>query len=72
MDITAKLVRTNANMDTINSIIFDMDKANRSVDVKSLVTILAKNNINREAIIQFLREVGIPDNIISRVFIYTR
>ena len=72
MDITAKLVRTNASIDTINSIIFDMDKANRSTDLKNLVTILAKNNINREAIIQFLREIGIPDNIISRVFIYTR
>ena len=72
MDINAKLVRANASIDTINNIIFDMDKANRAVDVKTLTTILVKNNINREAIIQFLREVGIPDNIISRVFIYTK
>ena len=72
MDITAKLVRTNASTDMINSIIADMDRANRAVDIKGLVIILTKNNISREAIIQFLREIGVPDNIISRVFIYTR
>jgi DNA helicase HerA-like ATPase len=72
MDIMAKLVRTNASTDSINSIVSEMDRINRTVDVKTMVTILTKNNVNREAIIQFLREVGIPDNIISRVFIYTR
>ncbi len=72
MDITSRLVRANASTEVINNVILDMEANNRTTDVKGFVAILAKNNINRDAIVGFLRELGIPDNIISRVSVYMK
>ena len=72
IDITSRLVRANASSETINGILNEMERNNRTMDIKGLAALLTKNNINRESVITFLRELGIPDNIISRIFIYTR
>ena len=70
--LNSKLVESNVSTDLIESIIKELDKRNRIVDLKEFIKILAEKNISNEAIISLLRNMGIPDSIIGRSFSYTK
>lgn len=68
--LNSKLVDSNVSTDLIESIIKELDKKSRIVDLKEFIRILLDKNINRESIVSLLRNMGIPDSIISRSFAY--
>jgi signal recognition particle GTPase len=68
--LNSKLVESNVSTDLIESIIKELDKKNRIVDLKEFIKILIERNISRELVVSLLRNMGVPDSIISRSISY--
>lgn len=68
--LSSKLIESNVSTDLIESIIKELDKKNRIVDLKEFMKILGDRNISRELMVSLLRNMGISDSIIGRSFSY--
>lgn len=68
--LNSKLVESNVSTDLIESIIKELDKKSRIVDLKEFIRILLDRNVSRESVVSLLRNMGVPDSVISRSFAY--
>ncbi|MEM3781466.1 MAG: ATP-binding protein [Candidatus Micrarchaeaceae archaeon] len=69
-DINAKLIENNIGSDVIAEIFKQLDAKGRLADVRGLVQMLLGAQASKEAIVGFLRAIGMPDSVITRAFIY--
>ncbi|MGC8628681.1 MAG: ATP-binding protein [Candidatus Micrarchaeia archaeon] len=70
VDINAKFIESNISSDIIDDVFKQLDAKGRQTDIRGFVQILLNEKINKETIVSFLRNLGLPDTIITRVFIY--
>jgi len=69
-DINAKLIDSNVSSEAIEAIFKQLDGRGRLADIRDLVQIMSMQKINKETIMTFLRNIGLPDQIILRAFAY--
>ena len=69
IDLNSRFVQMNLASDTITKLFAALDSKNRIVDMRTLVQIFLKENVNKETILIFMRSIGLPDTIISRALI---
>ncbi|MEM0074696.1 MAG: hypothetical protein QXX70_02265, partial [Candidatus Micrarchaeaceae archaeon] len=69
-DINAKLIENNIGSDVINEVFKQLDAKGRLVDIRSIVQMLLGLQASKEAVVGFLRAVGMPDSVITRAFVY--
>ncbi|MGC8675957.1 MAG: ATP-binding protein [Candidatus Micrarchaeia archaeon] len=69
-DISAKLIENNVGSEIIEDVFKQLDAKGRLADVRSLVQLLLGKQVSKEAIVGFLRAIGLPDSVITRAFVY--
>ena len=67
-DLTAMFININFSTDIIDSIFKALDAKGREVDIKDLATTLLGIGVSKENITNLLRNFGMPDFLISRMF----
>lgn len=68
--LNAKLVENGLNPDAVMEIFGKATEQNRYIDIRNLVQELIKQGAGRETIVAFLRDIGLQDTIITRIFTY--
>jgi len=69
-DLNAKLIESNIGSEIIADIFKQLDEKNRLVDIRTMVQLMLNEKLNKETIVVFLRSLGLPDQLITRAFIY--
>lgn len=70
--LNSKLVENGLNSEAILGIFKKIGDQNRLIGIKNLVEVMEKENVGRDNIVSFLRNIGLPDSIITRLFTYVQ
>ena len=70
IDLNSKLIENNIGSETINKIFSELDARSRFIDIRGLVQIMFTEKVSKDTIVAFLRSLGLPDGIITKVFVY--
>jgi DNA helicase HerA-like ATPase len=70
--LNAKLVENGLNAGTILGIFKKIGDQNRIIDIRNLVEVMEKENVGRDNIVALLRDIGLPDSILTRIFTLTQ
>jgi hypothetical protein len=68
--LNTKLVENGLNSEAVLSIFKKIGEQTRVIEIKKLVEVMTKENIGRDTIVAFLRDLGLPDTMITRIFTY--
>ncbi len=68
--LNSKLVGNGLNSGVVLSLFNSMGEHNRVIEIKSLVDLMAKQNVGRDTVVAFLRDIGLSDTMITRIFTY--
>ncbi len=68
--LRSKFIDNNISTDAIDNILAALDVKSRLVDLREFVGILLGAKLAKEAIVSFLRSIGISDAVITRAFGY--
>ncbi len=68
--LNSKLVENGLNSDAILGIFKKIGEQNRVISITQLAGMMSKENVGRDAIVSFLRNIGISDSMITRIFTY--
>ena len=67
--LQSKLVENSVINESIDNIFKALNDKNRLVDIRTFVSILLNEKLNKDTAISVLRNLGVPDAIITRAFI---
>lgn len=70
IDLDSRFVQANINSQIVSKIYKELDARNRFVDIRSLVQILSEENVNKETVVELLRNLGLSDALITKIFLY--
>ncbi len=70
--LNSRLVENGLNSDSILGIFKKIGDQSRVIDIKQLVSMMSAEGVARDATVSFLRNIGISDTLISRIFTYQR
>ncbi|HUB92767.1 MAG TPA: ATP-binding protein [Candidatus Saccharimonadales bacterium] len=68
--LNSKLVENGLNSEAILGIFKKIGDQSRLIDIRKLADAMIRENVGRDTIVGFLRDIGLPDSIITRVFTY--
>ena len=70
--LNSKLVENGLNSESILGIFKKIGDQSRVIDIKQLVSMMSAEGVARDAIVSLLRNIGISDALITRIFTYQR
>lgn len=68
--LNSKLVENGLDSEAVLSIFKKIGDQNRVIDIRTLVELMLKENVGRDTVVSFLRNIGLQDAIITRIFTY--
>ncbi len=71
LDMNSKMIESNISPETIEKIFNEMDSRGRMLDIRALVQIMITESVSKDAVIEFLRILGLSDALITRTFLYS-
>lgn len=70
--LNSKLVENGLNSDAVLGIFKKIGEQTRVIGIRNLVDVMEKENVGRDTIVSFLRNIGLSDALITRIFTYVQ
>jgi hypothetical protein len=70
IDLSSKLIQANINSDEINNLFRELDLRNRQIEIRNFVQMMVNERVSKDVIVEFLRSLGLSDEIITKIFVY--
>jgi DNA helicase HerA-like ATPase len=70
IDLNSRFVQANINSVAIENVFKELDARGRTLDVRGLMQVMMNEKVNKDTVVQLLREFGLSDATITKAFGY--